>query len=373
MAIFPQRCFAKISKSALLHNYNAIKSLTKSEVMAVVKANAYGHDALICAQILQKAGVAYLAVTSIDEGIYLRENGITAPILVLSHTPAELATHLIRHNLSQTVTSFDYAMDLAGSLIVCGVPLKIHIKVDTGMSRLGIVCQSDLEKSAAVDEIKKISEIKNLDCEGIFTHLSSADGTTQEDENFTQNQFELFENIVEDLKTGQIEFKYSHIANSAGTINYLDKTFNMVRCGLSLYGYSSAAKSIELKPILTLAAEIISVKNLPAGTPISYNRTHILQKDSTVATISAGYADGINRALSNVGSVYINGQFCPILGRVCMDYIMVDVTNFAVEIGDEAHIICDEITASEHAKIANTIEYEILCNISTRVPRILAD
>jgi len=373
MAIYRQRCYAKISKSALLHNYNVIKNYSQSEICAVVKANAYGHDALICSQILQEAGAVYLAVTSINEGIYLRENDITTPVLILSHTPAELAADLVKYNLTQTVASFEYAKDLSASLVGCENLLNVHVKIDSGMSRLGILCQTVDDIASAADEVENIFAIKNLDCEGIFTHLSSADGAETADVKFTQNQFICFKNLIANLKARDVEFKFSHIANSTGVANYPDNSFNMVRCGLSLYGYNNAVRDIDLKPVLSLAAKVISVKNLPKGAPVSYNRTHILQKDSAVATISAGYADGVNRALSNVGAVMIKDKSCKILGRVCMDYVMVDVTNLDVKAGDEALIICDEISATDHAKTASTIEYEILCNISARVPRVLAD
>lgn len=371
--IFKQRCQAKISKSALLNNYNAIKKFSKSEVMAVVKANAYGHDALLCAKLLEETGASYLAVTSIDEAIYLRENGVVMPVLVLGPTPVEFAKNLVFHNLTQTVVDLDYAKKLSEELANCEVSLKVHIKVDSGMGRLGLVFQKSRDLPVTVNQVIEIYSLESLVPEGIFTHLSSADGEDESDVEFTKEQFKLFESLAKSLSESGIDFKYCHISNSAGVANYPSKVFNMVRPGLSLYGYTSAARNIGLQPVLTLSGEVSSLKNLPKGTPISYNRTYILPSDCTVATISAGYADGVNRALSNLGSVMIGGKKCPILGRVCMDYIMVDVTDCAVNIGDQAFIICDEIDACEHAKMANTIEYEILCNISARVPRLLVE
>ena len=370
-----RRCWAEIDTDALIHNFNTIKSATKVSVCAVVKANAYGHDAQIVAPLLQDAGADCFAVSNIEEAISLREIGIVKPILILGYTPAEMAKSLAENNISQCVYSKEYAESLSNEAQKSNVNIKIHIKLDTGMSRLGFDCRSENLKG-----IEDALFSANLPCfitEGIFTHFAVSDRDEETEDGFTDEQFCRFQKAVQHLENNGISFSIKHCCNSAATLLDTEKHLNLVRPGIILYGLSPSGKDDlkkDLIPVMTLKSVVSMVKQISAGDTVSYGRTYTADKDMTVATVTAGYADGYPRLLSNKASVIIKGQRAPIVGRICMDQFSVDVSHIKdVKIGDEVILFGKELPVEELADLCDTINYEIVCGIAPRVPRIILE
>lgn len=363
--------WTEIDLEAIVHNYHAIKARLSenTNILAVVKANAYGYGMVEVARRLQKEKVPYLGVASVDEGIILRKAGIRTPILVLSSVLPEEANYALHYDLTLTVCD----KTLAGAIDKAARKLKkqalIHVKVDTGMGRLG-VWHDDADKL-----IEDLLGFKNVIIEGIFTHFASAD---EEDVRYTVKQIENFKRLATEMEIKGIEIQYVHAANSAGAMLYKDSHFNMVRPGLMLYGLypnRKIAQSVKLKPALSLKTRIIYLKKTPAGRFISYGRTHMTKEESMIATLPIGYADGLNRRLSNRGEMIIHSKRVPIIGRICMDHTMINVSAVpGVKIGDEVTVIGrqkgEQITVEEVAGLLDTIPYEVVCWISARVPRI---
>lgn len=353
-----------------------IKSITKHvgeniKIMAVVKADAYGHGAINIAQELMRENTTDFAVATVDEGIMLRKNGITTPILVLGYTFENKIDAIIDYDLSQAISSYEQAVQISKSAKEKNKNVKIHIEIDTGMTRLGF-----LYNSLAIDEIVKISQVENLDLIGMFTHFSKAD---EKDEDYTLMQIRKFNEIIEQLQAVNINIPLIHVSNSAGTINYKQSNFNMVRPGLSLYGLYPSEEvnkgAVCLKPILSLVSHIISIKAVEKDTPVSYGGTFVTNRKTVVAVVPVGYGDGYPRRLSSCGRVIIKGQYAPIIGRVCMDQFMVDITDIEnVNIEDEVILIGKsyglEITVEEIAELVGTINYEIICQLGKRIPRV---
>jgi len=358
------KTFAEIDLSALSHNVEVVKKkANNSNILAVVKADAYGHGAVEVSKHILKAGVSGLGVAFIEEAIELREAGIKSPIIVF-FDPADKRLYL-KYNLTPVVFDFKTAKAFSDIAYKHNRKLAIHIKVDTGMGRVG------LPLIEAYTEILKIARLKNLDLQGIMSHFSDAD---LKDRNFTNIQLKNFLNLIESLRKNDIHFKFSHIANSAAVLRFPEAHLNMVRPGIMLYGYGPAAEN-QLKPMLSLKSKIIFMKNVPAKTSIGYGRTFITRRRSIIATVPIGYADGYSRRLSNCGEVIINGKRAPVVGRVCMDTIMIDVTHIPnVKEGTEVVLIGgqgkEKITAEEIADKIDTIPYEVLTSIGRRVKRI---
>ena len=364
---------AEINLNNLAHNVRELRKLSKSKhFMAVVKADGYGHGAVAVAKTALENGADNLGVATIQEGIDLREAGIKAPILIFGWTPCEYAHLLIRHNLIQTVFSMEQAKQLYEVSKNVGEKINTHLKIDTGMNRLGFRIT---EESA--DEIKKIFDIDGLRVLGAFTHFAEADNRYSD---FTSIQLNLFKSFISNLESKNLEFPIKHGANSAATIDYPDTHMDMVRAGISIYGlYPDLVMrdKIELKPVMSFLARIAHIKDINKGETVSYGRTFKAQENRRIATIPVGYADGYNRLLSNKGRVIINNSFAPVVGRVCMDQFMVDITHIqqSIQPGDEAVLfgINDkglEVSVDEIAQIAGTINYEIVCMVNKRVPRI---
>ncbi len=368
------RTEAQINLKNLSHNFKQIKAFTKgADIIAVVKADAYGHGALEAASLYEKLGASILAVACLDEALLLRESGISAPIMILGATPIHLAGFLTKNNIIQSVHSLEYAKSLSHAADALGKKIAVHIKLDTGMSRFGIYSHCNFTGSAA-DAAYEICKLPHLVAEGIFTHFAEAENP---DTSFTDKQFESFLRVVEILKSRGITFKFCHCANSAAVVNYKRAHLNCVRPGLLLYGYSLDGNKIEgldLRPALTFKALIGDVRKVLCGDSLSYNRTFVAERDMTVAVVCCGYADGVSRALSNRGFFLINGRRAKILGNVCMDLTLVDVTDIPdVKPFDEAVIFGSQreayLSPVEQATIAGTISYELLTSISKRVPR----
>ena len=359
-----QKAFAEIDLNALSHNLKITGQKTGNKnILAVVKANAYGHGAVEVSRHLFKQGVSYLGTAFKSEAIHLRESGINTPILVFFDR--ENIDEYFKYNLTPVVFDLSTAGKLSKEAVRRKRSIAIHIKIDTGMGRLGF----PIEK--ALTEIPKIVCLKNVQLEGLMSHFSDAD---LEDKGFAALQLKRFLLLKKEFQQKKIGFKYHHIANSAAVLSMKDAHLNMVRPGIMLYGYG-LSKDDNLRPVLSLKSGILLLKKVPAGTPISYGRTFITKRKSTIAIIPVGYADGYSRRLSNNGEVIINGKKAPVVGRVCMDTIMADVTDIpgvnmdcvVILIGSQGRV---KITAQDIADMAGTIPYEVLTSIGQRVMRV---
>lgn len=363
--------WAEIDLDILANNMRNIKKLAgDKEVMAVVKADAYGHGALDVAPCLLENGASKLAVAMLTEAIELRNNNITAPIMILGYTPIYLGEELIKYNIEQTIYDLNYAKELSNLAIKLNKKAKIHIALDTGMGRIGF-----LPTDESFNAICEICNLPGLDVIGIFTHFSSSDEKNKE---YTQYQFNQIYNFIERLEVNEINIPLKHASNSAAIIDLPNTYLDAVRAGIILYGYypSDEVKkdNLSIKPALTLKAKIAHVKELDSGMYISYNRTFKTSRKSKIATIPIGYADGYIRTLKHEAKVIVNGQLAPIVGNICMDQFMIDVTDIDnVKSGDEVILLGEsnevKFNADDLAKCMNSINYEVLCLLKNRVPR----
>lgn len=368
-----KRTWAEINLSNLEHNYRALRGMLPRgcRFVGVVKANAYGHGVIPVAKKLEELGTEYFAVACLDEAIELREAGIATPILILGPTPAAFSSQLLQYNLTQAVQDAVEASVLSEMAVQADKPLKIHIKVDTGMSRLGFLCDEE-HADVSVEEIAKVCSLPNLQAEGIFTHFANADG----DEDYSMRQLTRFLDVLDKLSAKSVNFEIRHCAASAAVLNYPCAHLDMVRPGIALYGHYPDPSCEDLDgpgliPVMTLKTRIAALRELSAGTCISYGCTHTLNRDSRVAVLPIGYADGFDRLLSNRTEMMVAGQRVPVLGRICMDMCMVDVTEIPdVNVGDEVIVFGSEFPLEEKADTVGTIQYEMLCGVSRRVPRI---
>jgi len=359
--------WAEIDLEAISHNIREIKRRIgiQAELLAVVKANGYGHGAVPVAREALANGAQRLGVACVDEGVQLRRAGITAPILILGYTPCWEAERIVQHRLTPTVTTRQFALALARFSTERGIITPAHIKVDTGMNRLG------LRPGEAAEFAEAVRTLPGIHVEGIYTHFASAD---EAEKSFTERQFRDF------LRTSEaVEWiKVRHAANSAAILDRPEMCLDMVRPGISVYGCypsSHVSRSLRIRPALQLKSTIGRIQDLEPGETVSYGRTWAARRPSRIALVTIGYADGLPRRLSNRGVVLIQGKRAPIVGRITMDWCMADVTNIPeATLNDEVVIIGrqgeEEITADEVAEAADTISYEILCGISARVPRI---
>jgi alanine racemase len=372
---------AEIHLSNLRHNVQALRSLLKPgvQLMAVVKADAYGHGALPCAQAVLDAGADTLGVGIVSEGIDLREQGVQAPIQVLIGIFPDEVDDLIQHNLTTTLHSQSLAKGLSQRAGQLGKEVGVHIKVDTGMGRLGIAPEQLPEL------IEFVTRLKNIRIESIFTHFSSADN---EDPAFTKNQIKRFQTSLDKLRKAKFNVPLAHCANSAALLQFPESQYDLVRPGITLYGALPAPslaavvepltaknEKFSLRPVMQWKTRILSINSLPKGSPVSYGKKFVTQRDSRIATLPVGYADGLERLLTNRMQVLVHGHKVPQVGTICMDMCMVDVTDIAeVQEGDEVVLFGQQgkenITADEMAAQAGTISYEILCGVGKRVPRI---
>ena len=363
------RTWAEIDLSALEHNYRALRAMLPAgcRFLGVCKANAYGHGGVPVAKKLEELGADMLAVACVDEARELRENGVTLPILCLGNTPVELAPMLLEYRVTQAVGDLATGQALSDAAVAAGKTLTIHVKLDTGMSRLGFLWQG--EQTAR--EIARLCALPGLEAEGMFTHFADADSS----EEYTMAQLTKFLDAKEALEKLGVAFKICHCGASGAVLNYPCTHLDMVRPGIALYGYYPAQelKGLDgpgLEPVMTVKSRIAAVRALPAGTCVSYGRTAVLKRDSKLAVVPIGYGDGYPRSLSNRMTMKIRGAECPIVGRVCMDMCMVDVTGVpGVQAGDTA-VVYDGPLLERAAQLAGTIPYELLCAVSPRVPRV---
>ena len=376
---------AEIDLKAIAHNVRELRRITQPDarLMGVVKANGYGHGAVEVARCALQNGAEHLGVARIEEGIQLRKAGIQAPILIFGYTLPELAPALLKYDLTQTVYTPGFARALSRSAITRKKKIKIHLKVDTGMGRLGLLLQNfesrhsvKMISAAAVDETLAIAGLNGLELEGIFTHFATADGA---DKRYAENQLDLFLNYLRKVREAGLNPAFKHAANSAALIDMPQSHLDMVRPGIAIYGLYPTdevdKKRVSLKPAMTLRTRVIHVKKVPAGFNISYGITYKTPKPTTIATVPVGYADGLNRLLSSRGQMLVHGKRVPIVGRICMDLTMLDVGSIDnVQTGDEVVIFGrqnnERITVDEMASSLKTINYEIVSTIADRVPRV---
>jgi len=369
-----RRTWAEINLDNLAFNYKKIREYIGENVkfLGVVKADAYGHGSVQVASKLQSLGADYLAVSSIDEAMELRVNDVTMPILILGHTPKEQVDRLISYDITQAVTCEAKAIEYNEEALRLGKTLKIHIKVDTGMSRLGYICEGDYFQHG-VDGIVDACELPGLEPEGIFTHFAVSDEAGEEYVEYTRHQFKLFTDVIDavEQKTG-MKFKIRHCANTGATVDYPETYLDMVRPGLLLYGYGDYAKRLGLKPIMTMKTTVSTIKIYPAGTKISYGGLFTTTKDRTrIGVVPYGYADGFFRSLSNKYSVMTSDGPAEVRGRICMDMCMIDLTDKPnVGVGSEIEIFGENNPIERMAELAGTIPYEIVCAVSKRVHRV---
>lgn len=358
--------YAEISLAAIKHNIAEIKKFVdgKTRFMAVVKANAYGHGAAAVARAAVEAGADYLGVANLKEALELREAGLLSPILILTESPTSVADEIVQHDLTQTIYSFSEAQALSAEAQKRNKPAKVHIKIDTGMGRVGVM------PSEAIAFITKVASLPGLILEGLFTHFAKAEDP---EDNFTAEQFQKFQQISGRLP--QIPLK--HAANSAAALFHKTTHLDMVRVGLMMYGLypqGNARRLINLQPALSFKSRVTYLKKVPAGTPLSYGSTYVTKAETAIATVPVGYADGYSRRLSNRGQMLVRGRRFPVVGRVSMDLTLLNVGGSKVEVGDEVVLIGDQngegISADEIAALEDTVSYEVVCSIGKRVPRV---
>lgn len=364
------RTFAEIDVNAIEHNLNELQNCIDENTLkcAVVKADAYGHGAVTIAELLSDK-VDFFAVASADEAMEIRRAGIKKNILVLSYTHSDDYEELISNNVRLTIYNKERAKKVNEAAKKIGRKAKIHIAIDTGMTRIGF--HPDEE---AVKAVCEINELENIELEGIFSHYACADMT---DKTVSYNQTEFFKDFVKKCADSGVTFRIHHMCNSAG-ISELAENFDMVRMGISLYGLYPSDEIdqtvIDLIPALTFKSHIISIKDVPADTGISYGHTYKTTQARRIATVSAGYADGYPRALSGCGRVIVNGKYAPIVGRVCMDMFMIDVTDIDCEVTDEVILFGSDgnltVSAEEIGEKSMSFNYEVICGVSRRIPRV---
>ena len=368
------RTWAELDLGRLKHNYTALREQLAPgcRFVGVVKANAYGHGAGPVAPTLEEWGADYLAVACLEEAAELRQAGVRAPILILGVTLPRYAGELLAWDAAQAVGDLETGRALSAAAVAAGRTLTIHVKADTGMSRLGFLCD-EAHLDHAAGEIAALCALPGLRAEGIFTHFSDADGC----EAYTMRQFTRFLDLLDKLSARGVTFEIRHCAASAAMLNYPCTHLDMVRPGIALYGHYPAPGmeyTCPLLPVMTLKTRVAAVRDLPAGTCVSYGRTATLARDSRLAVLPVGYGDGYFRLFSNGQPVAIRGKKAPVVGRVCMDLTMVDVTDIPGVIpGDEAVLYGDAAPVEDGADRAGTIQYELLCDVSPRVPRVYLD
>lgn len=372
--------YTEIDLEAFRHNLGEIKKIINpgTEIMAVVKADAYGHGAEMIACEAVSNGVSFLAVARLNEAIHLRDCGIDVPLLLFDDSVSGNTGRYIELNIRPTINTIEEAELFSIEASACGKILKVHIKVDTGMGRLGFLPDdliSNRGDYSLAEEIKKISELPFIEIEGVYSHFANAD---TEDKTHAHGQLKLFKKLKSDLEK-ILPFKpLYHMANSAGIMEMPESHFDLVRPGIIMYGYYPSDEvdksKIDLKPVMSFKSKIIRIKTVGPGFAVSYGSTFVTERESVIATVPAGYADGLSRLLSSKGDMLVRGKRAPILGRVCMDLTMIDVTNIEGAVLNDEVVITgiqgtESITADEIAEKTGTISYEVLTSIAPRVTR----
>ena len=364
MKKFLKRAWAEIDLDALEHNFNEIKKLSKGkEILAVVKANAYGHDDKAVCLKLQELGVKYFGVSNLWEGEKLRQHGIKGTILSFGYTDEDYFDELLEYDITQTTGSVQYAKELSDYALSKGIKLPVHIKINTGMTRVGI----DSE-----EELLSVLALPGLDCKAAYTHFAVSDSLDKDDIQYTKKQQEKL------LSIAKGKGLLLHSQNSGGIVYHPDFEGDIVRAGVIMYGHSPnypLEVPFEMKSVMTVKSIVSQLKTIPAGTQISYGRTFTADKEMTVAVIPIGYADGYFRDFSSKGQMLINGVLCPVVGRVCMDQTIVDVSAVTdIKTGDTVYVYsdkCEQTGIDYNASLIGTIGYELTCAVALRIPRVI--
>ena len=374
-----KRTWADISMDHLSHNYHLLRSAIPADCrfLGVVKADAYGHGAVPVSRGLVDLGADYLAVSNMEEAVQLRRSYIRLPILILGYTPAFYAEDMVDMGIRQEVHSYEYAQQLAEALAGTGKRLKIHIKLDTGMSRLGFFANNE----ETLDQIRRIAAMECFVTEGIFTHFPVADSLSDVDEAETARQYRAFTGAVDALAAAGVHFKLRHCCNSAATLLHPEYALDMVRPGIATYGISPSEDlegRFDLRPLMSLRTTISQIRPFAAGIGVSYGGSYVTPEPRTIAVLAIGYADGLARSLSNRVSFLLHGKRVPVVGRICMDMCMVDVTEVPeAKVGDVVTVFGSDGEASipvdDLARLTGTIPYETLCGINKRTPRFYLD
>ncbi|MGL4362741.1 MAG: alanine racemase [Cellulosilyticaceae bacterium] len=373
MSSLKPRVALEVYTDAIRHNYKEIRKIIpkETEIMAIVKADGYGHGAREVSKILQKLGADRFAVAIAKEGVELREEGIVKPILVLGYTPAADIPYIIRYNLTQTVFSYEMAEYISQEAVKLGESVNVHIKVDTGMGRIGFLANPE-----SIEDVKRIMKLPFINVEGIFTHFATSD---EQDQSYTKEQWSIFSGFLNELQEVGVNIPIVHAANSGATMHHAYTHLDVIRPGIIMYGYYPSnylhGKKLNLKPAMTLKTQVVHIKELPIGQYISYGKNFCTSNKTKVATIPIGYADGYSRRLSNKGRVLIRGEYAQVIGNICMDQFIVDISHIEdVKVGDEVVIFGRQgnktIAIEELAYLTDTINYEIMCMIGKRVPRV---
>lgn len=367
-----RRTWAEIDLDALAHNYRRARQCIGPQVkyLGVVKADAYGHGAVQVSRKLEALGADYLAVSSLDEARELRYGGIQAPILILGHTPPDMVPQLIQYNITQTVSAQAKAEEYSAAAVKCGGTLKVHIKVDTGMSRLGFLVRGR-HFDGGVEAICASCALPNLEAEGIFTHFAVADEDDADSEGYTREQFGVFTRVIGALAAKGRTFAIRHCANSGALARYPDMYLDMVRPGIALYGVGADAGRLGLRPVMSLRSCVSTIKVFDPETDVSYGRTFRTTERTRTGVLPIGYADGLFRGLSNRMAVQTAHGPAPVRGRICMDMTMVDLSGLPdVHVGDAVELFGQRQRVDDLASILGTIPYELTCAVSKRVPRL---
>ncbi len=366
-----RRTWAEINLDNLTHNLNVIRSRVgdKAKLLGVVKADAYGHGAVRVAKHLEKIGASYLAISNIDEAVELRVNGVKLPILMLGYSPENQAERVIEHGITQAVVNLDIAKAYSDAAVKAGKKMTVHIKLDSGMGRLGFQCdEAHFEES--LHNILAVLKLPGLDVEGVFTHFCVSDEDELEHVEYTKEQFARFEKMIKAVEATGFTFRLHHCCNAGGIANYPEWAWDMVRCGIILYGTGELAERLGMKPVMTLKTTVATIKDFTSASSVSYGRKFFTARPSRIAVMPIGYADGLFRALSGKLTVLTPYGAAPQVGRICMDMTMIDVTDLPeIKVGDEIEIYGEKNLTNTAAKLVDTISYELLCAVSKRVPR----
>ena len=364
--------WAEIDLDAIKYNIDSIKRrVDTKELIAVVKADAYGHGALDVSKTLVENGATKLAVAVITEAMELRHGNINTPIMILGYTPLEFAADLINYDIEQTIFNLEYATKLSEIALNLGKKAKVHVALDTGMGRIGFLINDN-----SLNEILKISSLKGLEVVGIFTHFATAD---ESDKNYSNKQYKKFTDFNEKLVSKGVNISLKHVSNSGAIIDMPNTYLDGVRAGIVLYGYYPSEdvlkQNLDLKKAISIKTQVAHVKILDKNEYVSYGRKFKTERKSIIATLPIGYADGYSRALTGKAKVIINGKFAPVVGTICMDQCMIDVTDIGdVHVGDEVIVLGKDkdlkFDADDMAKAMGTINYEVLCMIKQRIPRV---
>ncbi|MFU0832581.1 MAG: Alanine racemase [Oscillospiraceae bacterium] len=374
-----KRTWAEINLDAVEHNFRQIRKRLRPEtkICCVIKADAYGHGAEQLAKEYEKLGANWFAVSNLEEAQQLRRAGVKLPILILGYTPPEMAEELARQNISQALIGAEYGAALSEQAQKAGVTVKVHVSLDTGMSRIGFLYQNPQRDAASIEEAEHACKLPGLEPEGIFTHFAVAD-EGENGSDYTRMQYRNFCDAIERLSQRGIKFRIRHCANSAAIFDYPEMQLDMVRAGVILYGLlpsGSLQNPATLIPAMQLKSVVALVKNIPAQTTVSYGRKFTAPKETTVATVPIGYADGYPRILFQSAEMLVRGKRAKIIGRVCMDQLMLDITNIPnVCVGDTVTVFGTDgevsLPVDELAAQIGTINYELVCAVSKRVPRV---